>query len=764
MRILLIDPPGWQKHSINLGLSFLAGTLFSKNLNVEVKVLDLNNNYLSEADLKNFVGDYQPQVVGISIKTATANSSKRIFSSLHRFFPDIIYVAGGPHMTLCAEEFLSENRNIDFGILGEGELPFSELIEATQCKKDGLAGIRGLSYYRKDSLIINPVCWDSDVSQLAFPRFEAIVGLDFSNFRYPLLTSRGCPHGCIFCCVGAISGKKWRAREPENVIKELRDARQRYQINSFEVMDDNFTFDLDRAKRICRLLIKEKLNLDWWCHNGLRADKLDDEILGLMKRSGCKSIALGIESGDESVFDNLAKGETLLDIRRSVKMIQKAGINCVGYFIVGLPGDSIVSTKKTVKFQRGLKLSDHKYNLLVPYPGTKIWEIVNNRGRMLLDIKETSHFGDNIKASFEMDGLNKKTIEQCYYLATQQSWIYGEEDLRMIGKTFNSRYGKGIKRILIIGEDEVSEISECMRIEYGHADILGVRMDNRLESKETQDFSLPPSDRDYFGALLRCPMGNRQIIINILSKRLFLGDRNGEKEGYIRGEALPIAEEWEKCEGRYYTTRLNHFSPSTQSAKNGVVYRNGIALPFSPTPQWERVACGKIESGIAFISLAAHNTSSTYTTDYLTMRIVSDLKELIPDKLNFSGKKDISGSLLELVLCQTDCLVIPESLKSFAFIFSKAKMNVVYSKKDNERFAIEYKVFEPLSIQENRHYFFKNLKNHLRKETSDFLTKFYLPNFSVPKVFNVLLLWPQILALFLLSGLKKTLSRFNISI
>ncbi|TAM35869.1 hypothetical protein EPN54_06050, partial [bacterium] len=217
MKVLLIDPPGWQKHSINLGLCYLAGALPLKN--AEVKILDMNNNSYSQGSLEEVVSNFDPGIIGISVKTATAKTCARIAAGLKEVFPGIIYVAGGPHITLSAGEFLKENRFFDFGIAGEGEVCFGELVSRLMDKGD-ISGISGLCYYRDNNLVCNAVSFGSGLSRLTFPRLECIMNIDFLNLRYPLLTSRGCPYGCIFCCVGVISGKQWRPREPENVIEE----------------------------------------------------------------------------------------------------------------------------------------------------------------------------------------------------------------------------------------------------------------------------------------------------------------------------------------------------------------------------------------------------------------------------------------------------------------------------------------------------------------------------------------------------------------
>jgi anaerobic magnesium-protoporphyrin IX monomethyl ester cyclase len=692
MKVLLIDPPGWQKHSVNLGLCYLAGTLASED--VDVKILDLNNKTYTEETIRGIVQDFQPRIIGFSVKTATAKSAARVAGRLKQFFSEAFYLAGGPHVTLCANEYLRENKIFDFGIVGDGETPLLELARVITKKLTDYERIKGLCFYKNNVLVCSEPYVNGAIGRLAFPRFESILNFDFQDFRYPLLTSRGCPYGCIFCCVGSISGKKWRPREPEEVVRELEDAVWKYQITSFEIMDDNFTLDIARAKSICRLLINKKLALEWWCHNGVRADKLDPELIGLMKKAGCQSIAIGIESGDPAVFNAVNKGEELADIVKAVRMIKKAGLRCVGYFIVGLPGDSIDSTRQTVKFQRNLQLFGQAYNIAIPYPGTKMAEHVRKHGKFLMDIQETYHFGDQAKVPFETGQLSKDTIEQCYHLVNNQGWVWGEDDLRKIRETFKSRYQRDVKRIVVLADEGLEGISKNMQIDYPDAAVIEIKKDNSVMPTGNHCPISPNASLNSFDSALQKLGKGEEFIVNRSLQTLFIRNMAQIREKQVFNEVLPDIREWDNPHGRYFATHLKHFSPSSQSAKNGTIYANGVALSFSPVPQWEKIACGKIESGLAFISLAAHNLSAVYTADYISINMRDTTKEVI---VSPGVMPQDSLSILHNILHEADLFFVPESLTSFADVYSRAGINVVYHRVNDEKFALRYDMRAPFS-------------------------------------------------------------------
>lgn len=442
MKILLVNPPGWQKGSVNLGLSSLASSLISSGH--EVKIFDINATNQSPEIVANRAKRYAPDIIGFSVKTATVHSASVISESIKKVYSPALHVAGGPHITLSSEEFLTRNPTFAYGFLGECEQSFSEFVSRIEANQD-VHNVPGIVCRNRsqNGFVITPIRIIGNLDLLPLPNFEVVDIFQPENFRYPLLTSRGCPYLCIYCCVGLISSKKWRARSPEKIIEELQWAKKRYQIKNFEILDDNFTFQSDRAKAFCRLLIEKKLGLQWYCHNGIRADKFDLELARLMRKAGCTSVALGIESGDKEIFNSLKKGENLEDIIRAVEIIKKVGMRVVGYFIIGLPGDSLEGIQRTIQFQEKLKLDDFKYGILNPYPGTSVWKMIQEHGRMLLDIKDSYHFCDVPTVSYELPGFSQNEIEQAYYSAN--FW-----DLHKTKEWLKHRYGKERLRVLYV--------------------------------------------------------------------------------------------------------------------------------------------------------------------------------------------------------------------------------------------------------------------------------------------------------------------------
>lgn len=415
-RILLINPTGWQKESVNLGLAYLAGAL--RKAGHSAVIFDLIRRDMNDAELLDRVQAFAPTLIGISVKTATARESGRLAEMLSSAYRDSYILAGGPHVTLCPEDYLADYHAFDFGLMGESEESIVLLADAI-ASGTSVQDVPGLAHRVDGNVAINPWRPPDDLDKLTLPDFDAIDGFCWDDFRYPLLTSRGCPFQCVYCCVNKLTGsKKWRSRSARNVVDELESVVGEKGIDSFEIWDDNFTLNVSRAKSICRELIERKLNLSWYCHNGIRADRIDDELAALMKQAGCTSIAFGMESGHPKTFDLINKGEPLSAITDAVKTVKAAGIDAVGYFIIGLPGDTLDRFIETVRFSRAMNLKHTVFGMLVPYPQTEVWDMVADRGKMLVDITQTQHFSaDVVPVVFEMPEFPQEDMIRAFHIA-----------------------------------------------------------------------------------------------------------------------------------------------------------------------------------------------------------------------------------------------------------------------------------------------------------------------------------------------------------
>lgn len=420
-RIILIDPRGWQGAASgqpaypNIGLAYLAPVL--QKCGYQVCIIDLNNQPVHDTQVVKVIKNFSPDLIGFSVKTATIKGARILAEKIKAALPKLPVIFGGPHATLCWSDLITKNW-CDIVFNGEGEEVISELCQRLVLNKsiDNLSGVITKENFKNTSRL-NPV-FVANLDNLLSPTYN-LFPKNVQNFirrAYPLSTSRGCVYGCTYCSVPKISGRKFRRRSPENIIKELEQAIKIYNIKRFEIIDDVFNLDTERCKEICRELISHRLNLYWSCPNGLRADRVDQELAELMFQAGCRSVSVGIESADPKVFTTINKGGTLETIRKGIEIFKGAGLQVIGFFIIGLPGDSLKSQKQSLKFIKEMRISA-LFNLLVPYPETKVWQWAKAHARFIGDVENSLHFADGVNklnVAIETDDFSAAERLQAY--------------------------------------------------------------------------------------------------------------------------------------------------------------------------------------------------------------------------------------------------------------------------------------------------------------------------------------------------------------
>lgn len=373
--------------SPHLGIAMLAAVL--KEHGHEVLVVDYQFKHDAPSP-ETFVKEYNPDIIGLTLYTATVREADKILSEISHF--NLPIMVGGPHASLYFEELIGK---VDYIILGEAENVIVNIVENATNQSE------------------------SQIIQSKPPNPKFLPYPDFTTFYeykdivdYPLLTSRGCPYNCSFCLIHIVSTKKWRPRNPADCVQELIDAKNKLpNLKSVIIYDDNPMFRKHHIKTFINLYFKEKISLPLNIIN-TRADSLDEEIISLLKKVNCPSIAIGVESGHPEVFKKIKKGESLKDIEQSAKLIKKYNIPLSLCFIIGLEEDSLEKTKISVNFAKKLK-PDHIYwNMITPFKGTQIRKWYNENGRVFNLINHSSWVDGDFMCEEPCAETPEFTVEQ----------------------------------------------------------------------------------------------------------------------------------------------------------------------------------------------------------------------------------------------------------------------------------------------------------------------------------------------------------------
>jgi anaerobic magnesium-protoporphyrin IX monomethyl ester cyclase len=422
MRILLIEPRSCFR-GLSPGLAYLCAVI--KKAGHEVYAVSLTNHreYDPNQLQRYFVDSYKPDIVGYSIYYTSVHSLSESLLDLRTYFGGPV-VVGGPQMNIERAQLLRQCNDIDYAVVGEAEITLLELIEALSGKRD-FSSVNGLIYRKGEEIIVNPERPPNrELDQIPFPDYGAF-GVN-SMYTYYLVSSRGCPYRCTFCNRNSDS---WRSRTPANLVEELEHAILRYQCREFCIVDDSFNVRPERIIEFCDLLLQRNIKLPWTC-SGARADKLDERMLTSMRTAGCYRLAVGIESLQPEVYARLNKGESLETIISSVKRAKEKGFEVEGYFMIGIPGDSPAGVMDTYKRAQHLNLDSVSFSILLPFPGTRIYEdLVCDEGtKWLRDYKTVTTAWtfdpewSEMKSSFELPGFTEKEkVDLFHRIRTRQA-------------------------------------------------------------------------------------------------------------------------------------------------------------------------------------------------------------------------------------------------------------------------------------------------------------------------------------------------------
>jgi len=357
-----------------LGLASIAAVLERDNISVEI----IDANALDITDVEIISRIQNNSIVGISAMTPTFNTALRLAKKIKERCNRVRIIFGGPHPSILAESTLKDSA-IDVVIIGEGEYTFLDLYYAFQNKTD-LNSVKGIAFRGNDNKIITterrpPI---ENLNELPFLAYHLLPLKKYKmhpphgrerNFM-AMLTSRGCPYQCIFCSK-TVFGSKIRLQSAKRVVDEIEYLHKKFHIKEIAFYDDIFTITKNRTFEILDEIHKRNLNIVWTCE--ARVNLIDDELIQRMKNAGCYMISYGIESGNQNILNTLKKNTTLDQIRSAILTTNRNGIECVGYFILGSPGETEASIIDTIEFAKKMPLDFIQFSILIPYPGTEIF-------------------------------------------------------------------------------------------------------------------------------------------------------------------------------------------------------------------------------------------------------------------------------------------------------------------------------------------------------------------------------------------------------
>lgn len=391
-----------------IGLAYLASKL--ESLNIKVSIIDYVVGGFTPDTLRNKLIEEAPDLIGINCLSFNTCPSFEIAKIAKDAFPHVPVVFGGHHPTADPVGTIS-NKEVDFAVIGEGEETLAELALAIKNGGAGFEAIDGLVFKDQSGHIVTnkPRNFIEDLDVLPYPayhlldlekyfKFPDMHGIVKRRDRFmPILTSRGCPYGCIYC--SKVFGYKFRSRSPQHVFNEILLLYQKYKVREIHIEDDTFNIDLKRAKEILDLIINNRLDVSIQFPSGLRADLVDEELMTKIKKAGTFMVAFGVETASPRMMQAINKNLDLKKVEYAVDLAVRKGMWTWGYFLLGLPDETREEMEETISYAQRSRLHVASFSTPIPYPGTKLFESLGEKKEEILKKfyeKEILHFGHPI--------------------------------------------------------------------------------------------------------------------------------------------------------------------------------------------------------------------------------------------------------------------------------------------------------------------------------------------------------------------------------
>jgi radical SAM superfamily enzyme YgiQ (UPF0313 family) len=406
-----------------LGILGIASSLIQKGVRATVR--DCQCGGLTDDDVRG------SNIVGLSINVSNVEKSLETARAVKLKWPDKKIIAGGPLCTSLPSRMAREPW-IDAAVTGEGEEIVYELASGKPWDEIG-----GLYIKDKSGEIIctGPREFIEDLDSLPFPALDKV---DLSRYYSPvkralpissLITSRGCPYGCIYCF--KTMGNRWRARSVQSVVDEIEWQVCGLGVKEICIYDDNFTLDVRRAEAICDEILRRKIKVNLQLTNGIRVDRVTRDTVKKLKAAGVWIVGVAPESGNAETLERIEKGFELERVKQVVSWCKEEGISTYSFFMLGFPWEQRAHVDDTIRYASLLDTELTQFSRVTAFPGTKLYDILSREGA----IRETALTDQGLfygGASHALKGLSDGDLRRSIKRAYRKAFLRPKKWLRLL--------------------------------------------------------------------------------------------------------------------------------------------------------------------------------------------------------------------------------------------------------------------------------------------------------------------------------------------
>lgn len=389
LNILLIRPKSTYADvvaGIPIGITLLAAV--AEGRGYQARILDIGLEKDGQASLSRLLQAEHFDIAGLSCMSVEFLGGVDTANVIRRVSPETHIIFGGQHPTIMPEQVMKVD-SIDSICIGEGEDVWTAFLDRMSCGSslDGVAGL----WFRRDGEVVRNLPRNEyvDVDSVPMPAYHLLeidkyFDIDFVRFptvdrrALQIFTSRGCPYRCIYC--HDLFGKRFRGRKPQLVWQEIKFLYDTYGIREFMIEDDIFNMDLARAKEICDLVIASGINIGFQFGNGVRLERFDEELMRKLAQAGTHHMAIAVESANDRIQKLIKKHLKLGRFNEVLGWARKYGIETLGFFMLGFPGETIQEIEQTIRFACNSHFDEALFSIATPYAGTELNDLVRATG------------------------------------------------------------------------------------------------------------------------------------------------------------------------------------------------------------------------------------------------------------------------------------------------------------------------------------------------------------------------------------------------
>ena len=428
--ILLVHPLGYSAKKAATDVSRMANIMpplglasisaYLEQYNIHNDIIDCYAHPESDSIIEEYLLRNRPSHIAFSCTTSSFYDGLRLVRLARKIDKTITTIFGGVHVSAMKEKILSENKEIDFTIVGEGEETLRHLLSHDY---DDLSEVAGITYRDKDGKPLFSGFRENlpDLDTLPFPAYEKLSGYPdvykLPIFNYPstpntsCISSRGCPYSCSYCD-RSVFRRSFRYNSADYLYRHMKYLRDRFGIKHINFYDDQFTFNRKRVEEFANMVIDTSLEMTFNC--AARAEHLDLELLMLMKKAGCWMISLGIETGDPDLLARHRQNPDLEMMREKIGLIKKAGIRVKGLLMMGLPGETEKSIQKSQQYVFSLPIDDFNLAKFTPFPGSPVYRTIKEGGPEIGEFTEDLEKMDCMEFLFVPKGITRQRLDELF--------------------------------------------------------------------------------------------------------------------------------------------------------------------------------------------------------------------------------------------------------------------------------------------------------------------------------------------------------------